>query len=44
MPTAVLAGVLATEFGADIEHVTTTILISTLASIATLSVILSLVM
>jgi predicted permease len=44
MPTAVLAGVLATEFGADIEHVTATILISTLASLATLSVILSLIM
>jgi predicted permease len=43
MPTAVLAGVLATEFGADVQHVTATILISTLASIATLSVILSLV-
>ncbi|MBN1564831.1 MAG: AEC family transporter [Anaerolineae bacterium] len=44
MPTAVLAGVLATEFGADAEHVTTTILIGTIASIATLSIILSIVM
>jgi predicted permease len=44
MPTAVLTGVLATEFGADAEHVTATILVSTVASIATLSVILSIVM
>ncbi len=44
MPTAVLAGVLATEFGADTEHVTATVLISTLASIVTLSVLLSIIM
>jgi predicted permease len=44
MPTAVLASVLATEFGADAEHVTATILFGTVASIATLSVILSIVM
>lgn len=44
MPTAVLSGVLATEFGADAEHVTATILISTIGSIATLSILLSLLM
>ncbi len=43
-PTAVMAGVLAIEFGSDAEHVTATILISTLASIITLSVLLSLLM
>ncbi|MBN1564832.1 MAG: AEC family transporter [Anaerolineae bacterium] len=44
MPTAVLAGVLATEFGADAESVTATILISTLTSIITLSVLLSILL
>lgn len=44
MPTAVVTGVLATEFGADAEFVTATILVSTLASVATLSVLLSLLM
>ncbi len=43
MPTAVISGVLATEFGADAEHVTATILLSTLASIITLSILLSLI-
>jgi hypothetical protein len=43
-PTAVLSGVLALEFGSDAEHVTATILISMLASIITLSVLLSLLM
>jgi predicted permease len=44
MPTAVLGGVLATEFGSDYEFVTGTILISTLFSILTLSLLLSWVM
>jgi hypothetical protein len=44
MPTAVIGGVLATEFGSDSEFVTGTILISTLLSIITLSVLLSWVM
>ncbi|MBN1202401.1 MAG: AEC family transporter [Anaerolineae bacterium] len=42
MPTAVISGVLATEFGGDAEFVTTGILTSTLLSIVTLSVVLSL--
>jgi hypothetical protein len=44
MPTAVAAGVLATEFGSDAEFTTATILFSTVLSMATLSVILALVM
>jgi len=44
MPTAVISGVLATEYDADAEFVTATILISTLASIGTLSWLLSIVM
>lgn len=40
MPTAVTAGVLATEFGSDAEFVTAVILISTLASVVSLSVLL----
>lgn len=44
MPTAVISGVLATEFGADSEVVTATILVDTLLSMFTLSVVLSLVM
>lgn len=44
MPTAVIGGVLATEFGSDSEFVTGTILLSTLLSILTLSVLLSWVM
>jgi len=41
MPTAVIAGVFATQFRADSEFVTSVILVSTLASIVTLSVLLS---
>jgi predicted permease len=44
MPTAVAAGVLATEFGSDAEFTTATILFSTVLSMATLSIILALVM
>jgi predicted permease len=44
MPTAVTTGVLATEFGSDTEFTTAVILVSTLASIVTLSVLLTLVM
>jgi len=42
MPTAVIAGVLATEFGADSEFVTSVIVVSTLLSVVTLSILLSL--
>jgi predicted permease len=41
MPTAVMGGVLATEFGSDAQFTTAVILVSTLASIVTLSVLLS---
>lgn len=41
MPTAVVTGVLAVEFDADAELVTATILVSTVASVITLSVLLS---
>jgi predicted permease len=44
MPTAVMGGVLATEFGSDAEFTTAVILVSTLASIITLSVLLSVIM
>lgn len=44
MPTAVISGVLATEFGGDVEFVTAVILVSTVASMVTLSIILSLLM
>lgn len=44
MPTAVITSILAMEFGADDEFVTSTILVSTLLSIVTLSVTLALVM
>ena len=44
MPTAVMSGVLATEFDADAEFVTATILVSTIASVGTLSVVLAVVM
>jgi len=44
MPTAVVTGVLASEFGADAEFVTATILVSTITSVATLSVLLSVIM
>lgn len=44
MPTAVISGVLATEFGGDVDFVTGVILVSTVASIVTLSVILSILM
>ena len=40
MPTAVMSGVLAVEFGSDAEHVTAAILVSTVASLLTLSVLL----
>ncbi len=43
MPTAVMASVLATEFGSDIEFTTAAILVNTLASLVTLSVLLTLV-
>ena len=43
MPTAVMTSVLAAEFGADSEFVSATILVSTLASVITLSVLLSLI-
>jgi predicted permease len=41
MPSAVLAGVLATEFGSDAEFATAAILVSTLASVASLGILLS---
>jgi predicted permease len=44
MPSGVMSGVLATLFGGDAEFVAATILLSTLASIATLSVLLSFLM
>ena len=44
MPTAVIAGVLAAEFGADAEFVTGTILVDTLISIVTISVLLAIIM
>jgi predicted permease len=44
MPTAVISGVLATEFGGDVDFVTGVILVSTVASMVTLSVILSILM
>ena len=46
MPTAVIGGVLATEFGGreDAEFVTSVILLSTALSMLTLSILLSLVM
>jgi predicted permease len=44
MPTAVTAGVLATEFGSDAEFVTAVILVGTLASVVSLGVLLSLLM
>ena len=44
MPAAVMSGVLATEFGGDAEFATAVVLVSTLASIVTLSILLSLVM
>ena len=40
MPTAIIAGAFATEFGGDSEFVTTAILVSTLLSVLTLSVLL----
>jgi predicted permease len=42
MPTAVTAGVLATEFGSDAQFTTAVILVSTLASVVTLSILLTL--
>lgn len=44
MPTAAMAGVLATEFGSDAEFTSAVILVSTLVSIVTLSILLSLLM
>lgn len=44
MPTAVTAGVLATEFGGDAEYVTAVILVSTVASALSLGVLLSILM
>lgn len=44
MPTAVIASVMAAEFGSDAEFVTAAILVSTLASMVTLSVLLTWVM
>jgi predicted permease len=44
MPTAVISGVLATEFGGDAEFTTAVILVSTLFSMLTLSLLLALVM
>ena len=44
MPTAVMAGILATQFEADSEFVTSVIIVSTLSSILTLSVLLSFLM
>lgn len=41
MPTAVMAGVLATEYDSDAEFTTVVILVSTLASIVTLSILLT---
>ncbi len=41
MPTAVTAALLATEFGSDVQYVTATILITTLASLLTLSLIMT---
>ena len=43
MPSAVISSVLATEFGADSDFVTGVVLLTTLASILTLSVLLLLV-
>jgi predicted permease len=43
MPTAVMAGVLATEFGSDAEFATSVILVSTLVSVLTLSILLTVV-
>jgi predicted permease len=43
MPTAVMSGVMATEFGSDAQFATAVILVSTLVSIITLSVLLHLV-
>jgi predicted permease len=44
MPTAVISGALASEFGGDTDFVTATIIVSTLLSVVTLSVLLSLLM
>jgi predicted permease len=44
MPTAVMAGVLATEFGGDAEFVTAVILVSTVASALSLGILLSILM
>jgi predicted permease len=44
LPTAVISSVLAAEFGADAEFTAAVVFVSTLASIATLTVLLWLVM
>lgn len=44
MPTAVVSGVLATEFGTEADVVTATVLVSTLLSIVTVTVVLALIM
>jgi predicted permease len=44
MSTAAMAGVLATEFGSDAEFTTAVVLVSTLASIISLSVLLATLM
>ncbi len=44
MPTAAMAGVLATEFNSDAEFTTAVILVSTLVSIITLGILLTLLM
>jgi len=43
MPTAILAGIFATEFGSDSEFVTSVIMVSTFASVLTLSLLLQFV-
>lgn len=44
MPTAVVSGVLATEFGTEADFVTAAVLVSTLLSIVTVTVVLALIM
>jgi predicted permease len=44
MPTAVSTTILAAEFGSDIEFISAVVLISTLASVITLTILLALVM
>jgi len=44
LPTAVIGGVIATEFNGEAQFVTMTILLSTLLSLLTVSVLLTLIM